>query len=272
MALRARTPVVEDDTKPPIDEGQEQGQSLRSGQVEDGQAFIESVAKRAGWTPKEEWTRDPVKWTDAATYLENTPKEVKTLKERLSRTAQAAADAIEDQRRQARIDAQAEVRKAAEDKDPEAAVAAADKLAQASGPDPQTVAWIGKNSWFEDDEDARTMAIRETNRLAATGASIREQLEGAEAKVRKRFPEHFEEAPKPKEEVTLRESRVAPPPVASGSRGGGAPSKEKGFADIPAGDRALYQKHFAPRFERTMKKEDAQAKYAASYWKNKGDE
>lgn len=271
MAKRPNTADVEDTSGQAIDDAADAGQSLRSGPVEDGQAFIEGVAKRAGWTPKEEWKRDPDKWVDAAGYLEKTPEQVSSLKERLARTAQAAADAIEDQRRQARIEAQAEIRAAAEAKDPEAAAAAAEKLAKVSGPPPQTVAWLSRNPWFDEDADAQVLAIAEVNRVAAQGGTIEDQLKAAEAKVRKRFPEHFGEVKPDREEVSLRESNVKPPAVQSGTRGGNSTPKVKGFNDIPAGDRALYQKHFARRYEQTMKAEDAQKKYANAYWANKGE-
>lgn len=277
-ARKAEDPNIEgqDDTNTQaLDEASQEGQTLRTGQVSEGELDLaRSVAKRMGWTPKEDWKRDPSKWVDAPDFLENTPRELDTLKERNRRTAQAAADAIEDSRRQARIEAQAEVRAAAEAADPERAEAAAQRLAKVSGPPPQTVAWMGRNTWFNDDPDAQAMAINEINRMAGSGASIEDQLEAAEAKVKHRFPEHFGQAERPEpKEVPLRESRhiTTPPAVQAGTRGADVRTKEKGFADIPAGDRALYQRHFAKRFEQTMKPDDAQKRYAASYWANRGE-
>ncbi len=257
----------------PLDEASQEGQSLRTGQVDEAElAVARSVAKRMGWTSKEDWKRDPAKWVDAPDFLERTPQELDSLKERNRRTAQAAAAAVEDAQRRAREEAEARVRAAAEAQDPEAAAAAARELAKASGPPPQTTAWIGRNSWFNEDPDAQALAVAEINRLAQTGASIEDQLEGAEAKIRKRFPEHFGQAERqePKTESRLSESRHVPPAVQGGTRGADTRAKERGFADIPPGDRALYAKHFARRFEETMKPEDAQKKYAASYWANKG--
>ena len=48
----------------------------------------------------------------------------------------------------------------------------------------------------------------------------------------------------------MRLSGRAAPVVQSGSRGGNATPKAKGFADIPSGDRALYQWTFAKWYER----------------------
>ncbi len=281
MARRAAQRIEEHQTEgenlqdtQALDEAGQQEQSTRTGQVgEDELALARSVAKRMGWTPREEWKRDPDKWVDADQFLEQTPQEMESLKERNRRTAQAAADAIEDAQRRARVDAEAAVRAAAEARDPEAAAQAAKQLAKASGPPPQTMAWIGRNPWFNDDPDAQTLAVAEINRLAQSGASIDEQLDGAEAKIKRRFPEYFGQAERREErtEVRLSETRQAPA-VQSASRGGTTRTKEKGFADIPPGDRALYAKHFSKRFEQMMKPEDAQKKYAASYWANKGEE
>lgn len=244
---------------------------LRTGPVGEDD-FLISLARKAKWVPKEEWKRDPAKWTDHRTYLERLPAELETLQERNRRTAQAAADAIEEDRRRTREAAQAEVRAAAEDKDPERATRAAEQLARASGPAPQTIAWMARNAWFNDDPDAQIMAVAEINRVAQSGASIEDQLAAGEAKVKRRFPEYFgqaEEREEPKKEVRLSE-RTPPPALQGGTRGAGSHTKEKGFNDIAAGDRALFDKHFRRKYETYLKPEEAQAKYAKAYWANKG--
>src|SRR5690348_13392619 len=89
-----------------LDEQAQQGQS-RTGQITEGELELaRTLAKRMGWTPKEDWRRDPDKWQDAPDFLERTTSEVETLKERnraleesKKRTAQAAADAIEEANR-----------------------------------------------------------------------------------------------------------------------------------------------------------------------------
>lgn len=244
---------------------------LRTGPVGEDD-FLISLARKAKWVPKEEWKRDPDKWTDHRTYLERLPAELETLQERNRRTAQAAADAIEDERRRARAEAQTEIRAAAEAKDPERAEKAAERLAEASGPHPQTVAWMGRNTWFTEDPDARMLAAAEIQRVGATGASVEDQLAAGEAKARKLFPHYFgqaEEREEPKKEVRLSE-RTPPPALQGGTRGTGSHTKEKGFGEIPAGDRALYDKHFRRKYETYLKPDEAQAKYAKAYWANKG--
>ena len=248
----------------------EGGQDYRKGPVsEDGLAFVREVAKRAGWTDRDEWTRDPDKWRDADEYLAETPKVIETLQERLKRTGQAADAAIEEERRRAQVEARAEIRAAAEAQDPEAAEAAAAKLARNSGPPPQTTAWIAKNQWFNTDSEAQAVAVAAVNRGAAAGLSIEDQLEAAEIAVKKRFPEHFPGEAR-REEVRLSERR--PPVVTPGTRTAPPSSREKTFGDIPAGDRAQYQRYFAKRMEgRGLSKAEAEAKYAKTYWAEQGE-
>jgi len=135
------------------------------------------------------------------------------------------------------------------------------------------MAWIGRNPWFNEDPDAQAMAVAEINRLAASKASIEDQLEGAEAKIRKRFPEYFGQAERPEPaEARLSEVRPAPPAVQRGTRGGESRPKEKGYADIPPGDKASYIRYFAKNYESYgLKPEEAQARYAKAYWSNKDE-
>jgi hypothetical protein len=276
-----------------VDEHEDEGQSSRTGVITEDEHALElsrSVAKRMGWTPREDWKRDPAKWVDAPDFLEQTPRELESLKERLKRTGQAAEAAMAEAQRQAQADAEARVRAAVEAKDPDEALRASRDLARTSGPPPQTVAWMGRNPWFQTDQDAQVLAVAEINRRAAMGASIEDQLEAAEQKVRLRFPEHFDppssfglrrdESAEGGGQREVRLSERAAPVVQSGSRGGNATPKVKGFADIHAGDRALYQKHFAARFENSIRAKDkkltaeqvqeqARGLYAATYWREK---
>src|SRR5258706_15243845 len=245
--------------KPPLDENQEQEQSYRTGQVSEGELDLaRSVAKRMGWTPKEDWKRDPAKWVDAPDFLEQTPRELESLKERNRRTAQAASDAIEETQRRARAEAEDRVRLA---EPPDERVAAARDYAAASGPHPETLAWMGRNAWFNDDPDARNMAATEINRSAQAVLSIPEQLAAAEAKVKRRFPEYFGQAEQREgpREVRLSDPRPVAPAVQPGNRNGSTQQqvKEKGFGDVPTGDQAQFRKYFARKFEDAAKTEAA---------------
>lgn len=268
MARRAQAQLIQEEA---VDENQDLDQHSKSGLVEDEIEVSRKVAKRLGWTPKEEWTRDPDKWVDAPDFLDRTPREMETLKERLKRTGQATDAALEEARRQARTEAQAEVRAAAEAQDPEAAEKAAAKLAQNSGPDPRTLAWVARNNWFEADPIARAAAAAEVQRLAERGMSIEDQLDGAEREVRKRFPEHFGRVEE-RAEVRLSESNRQPPNVTGGSRGGSGPAKEKGFGDIPRQDRELFESKLAKIYRnKGMSPDEGRARYAKAYWANKDE-
>src|SRR6185503_9815669 len=258
--------------EPPIDEQAEQAQ-FRSGQVPEGELELaRSVAKRMGWTPQEEWKRDPARWVDAPAFLENTPRELESLKERNRRTAQAAADAIEDQRRIAREEALREIREAERAGETERADAAQQRLKATEVP-PAVDQWVRANPWFNTDPVARAAAQAVSMRMS--NAPVTEQLRAAEEEVRRRFPEHFDEVEArepPTRETRLSDSRRVAPAVQAGTRNGSMQqTREKGFSDIPAGDQASYRRYFQKRFESTgLKPAEAEAKYAASYWRNQG--
>ena len=245
---------------------------FRTGQVSEAELEVQrSGARRMGWVDKDEWTRDPTKWTDADQFLERTPTELTSLKDRLKRTGQAADAAIENARRLAREEAEAELRQATLSGNADLAVQAAHKVAQNAGPDPRTVAWIGRNNWFNEDTAARTLAAAICDREASKGASHEEQLERAEQEVRKRFPEHFGETMRENNvEKRLSDVRTAPA-VQSGTRGQPTRSRrENGWDEIPSGDRQQLDKFVKKMSTHSLSQKDAQARLAASYWANKG--
>lgn len=278
----------------PLDDGQDERQSSRRGQVAEGELELSrSVAGRMGWVPLDQWKRDPAKWVDADVFLERTPAEVDRLRDRARRTG-AVADAAQDAARlAARTNAEAEVRAAVAAGNEEDAVTAARKVAAASGPDPRTLAWVAANPWFESDPVAKATAMAEARRRAAAGESVDDQLEGSEALIRKLYPQHFpetrrQEREEPEDRQDLnreerqsgearlsdlrRETREAPD-VQGGSRGGASRrgrSKELGWGDIPQDERDAMGRFVARFTRRGMKAEDAQHQLGVEYWKNKG--
>lgn len=264
---RAETAVIEEDDDA-IDAGGEQGQASPEPASEGELEIARKVAKRLGWTPKEEWTRDPDKWRDADEFLDNTPREIDSLRERLRRAGQAAEDAIEEGRRRARAEAEAELRGAVREGDEDRAVAAADRVAKSAGPHPETVAWMSRNAWFETDPGARALAASEVERVAKSGGTIRDQLDAAEKLVRQRFPEHFGEVRTPERETRLSE-RKAPPAVTGGSRATTTAPKEKGWSDLPREARDQATKHFIRQYQGYgLTEAQAQARYAKAYWRD----
>lgn len=261
-----------------LDDSPQLGQSSERSAPSQGEIDLaRSVARRMGWVPLEEWKRDPAKWSDADQFLENKPRELETLKERLKRTGQAADAAIEDARRRAREEAEAQLRQAARNGDEETAVRAAAVVAQNAGPDPRTVAWIGSNPWFNEDPAARMVAAAICDREAQAGKSIQDQLEAAEREVRRRFPEHFAGSMREEEPVTASLREVAretnrAPGVQPGNRGTSVRAKgPPGWNDIPSGDRVQLSKFVRKMASHKLSEGDAQARLAASYWANKGE-
>lgn len=280
---RAGSIVLPKENPEGLDERGDSEPSSRRGLVS-GETEIEvqrRVARKLGWVPQEEWTRDPAKWADADKFLENTPREVENLRERLKRNDAAAELALAAERRLAREEAERKIREAAKSGNPEEAVQAAKGLAAASGPDPRTVAWAARNSWFHSDPAAKALAVAVVNARAASGASHEDQLQAAEDEVKRRFPEHFGDYRRKETEAdpdTRREARlseVRPAPVMErGSRTGGGvggQQKPKGWSDIPTDDRKA-QSIFVRNFMRRGKSEtEAQAILAREYWRNQGE-
>ncbi len=237
-----------------------------TGAIPEGElALARSVAKRLGWKGPEEWTGAPDQFVDAPEFLDNTPKVIADLKESGKRAAQAAAAAIEDERRRIREEATRTIR---DSDDREEREKAAERLAQNAGPPPETQAWLARNPWFQTDPDAQAIATSTVNRMAAQGASISLQLEEAEKSVRQRFPEYFSAGTEQRLSDVRRQAPIAPQ-VQQGSRAGGngAP-KEKGFAEIPQADRAAFNGNLLKHFmARGLTQEESQRRYAASYWR-----
>lgn len=280
-------------------EAEEEAEALSPEQAV--RAFKEDYARKLGWTSKEEWEsngRDSNHWRDFEDFLDNSPtyfdrlrKKSREQEDRMKRNAAAAAAVVEDERRRAREDAEREAREAATAGDPDRAAAAVAKAAQA-GPPPETVAWIARNPWFNEDPEAEAVMAAAVTRAAAAGKTIVEQLEAGENSVRKRFPEHFAEEDEndlpdfitrqptkrqdePKREVRMSESTKVAAAAQTSSNGGARvrdsrAMKEKLYKDIPSADQALYEKHFARRFQsRGATSEQARERYAKTYWGNK---
>lgn len=257
-------PVIEDEPDEQLDQPAET--DTLTGAIPEGiREVLRPIVSKMGWTPKEEWKRDPAEWRDELQFFEDTPRVVADLKERSERTAQAAAAAIEEERRRKVEEATRVIR---ESEDPAEREQAAAKLRDNAGPPPETQAWLAKNPWFHTDPDAQALVTSTVNRMAQQGASISAQLEEAEKKVRQRFPEYFSAGTEQRLSDVRRQAPLAPQ-VQQGSRasGNGAP-KEKGWAEIPRADREAFDRHLLkPFMAKGLKREEAQAQYAAGYWK-----
>lgn len=268
VAATPETPE-NDPVDDPVDNIAETTQTSRTGQVSEGELDLSrQVARRLGWVPENEWKRDPTKWTDAPEFLDRTPAIVESLQERIRRSGQVAEDLAEAARREARVQAERELREAARDGDEERTVAAANKMAGASGPPPQTTAWMARNPWFNEDPEAQAVAVAAITRATKAGETIEAQLQAGEAAVKRRFPEHFG-APE-RTEARLSEVRTAPA-VTGGSRGTGVRSatREKGWMDIPSSERNQMQRFVTSAMRKGQTEAQATGFLSTAYWREK---
>lgn len=253
-----------------IDNGGQSSQSVTTQEDEASPELVVSrtVARRMGWVPKEEWKRDPAKWVEADQYLENTPTEIAALKDDRRRMGNVAEAMAEEARQRGIREAEDRLKQATEKGDTDGAVAAARQM---QGPPPQTVAWLTRNPWFNSDLDAQALAAAAMLRAQNSGGGIETQLAAGEDAVRKRFPEHFGVVARiePQEtETRLSETRMTPPQVQGGSRGGTQQRpKEKGWGDLPSAARSQMAKAVQRAVRNHGKTEaEAQSFIARAYW------
>lgn len=237
---------------------------IRSGQITEGELELaRSVAKRMGWVEKEQWTREDSKWVDADLFLENTPDQIRQLRDRVKRQGQAAEVAMIEVRRQAQAEAEQKIREAVASGNQDAAVEAAKQAAQYNAPDVRLVEFYNRNPWMNTHPAAAALARTVGEELAKRQAPVDEQLDGAEAEVRKRYPELFPQA-QARQEV----ERVAPQ-VAQGGRAATPRPRAKGWDDIPGGDKSQLEKFVRQMATKNIEKKAAQDRLATTYWANK---
>lgn len=259
MAGEADEPEVID--RPADDAASEQGQQgAEAAENASSDDPVTAAAVKAGWKPKDQWKGDTTNWSDAPDYLAGLGNQNKTLKGELERQAKVAAQAIETNKRRAIEDARRQIAEAAESGDAKAAIEAAQNLERATslGSTPKDE-FKTRNPWFETDTGATAFAVGIAQTIADQGGSAKEQLEAAEAAVRKRFPELFEDSDAAPE---VRPSRGAPH-VQSGTRTASAPRK-KGWADMPDHARQLNEKAFVKKGLMTREE------IADAYWQENG--
>lgn len=214
---------------------------------------IEAAASLAGWKPKrEDWKDDGGEWEDAPTYLAKVKERTRALKDKVRasddkaiRAIRASEKAVAAATKRIEADAEARIRQATKDGDEDAALEAAQDLAEARKPATGLIdAFKVENAWFETDDDATDLAVGVTQRMARKGASVAEQLAAAEAKVREKFPHLFGDEPAEK-------VKKSPPVLAPGAKTPSAP-RAKGIADVPANVRAAWTPKYCRQFGMTL--------------------
>ncbi len=212
--------------------------------------ILSTLARKQGWSPKEDWKGDPDKWVDAEQFLDNTAainkalrKQVKDHANQIEGVNRAAQKAIETARQRALADAKRELAQAVEDGDAETALRAADAIAEASKQTGEAPAekFKQKNPWFGTDTAATKWARAAAQVVADDGGSPAEQLEAAEQAVRERYPKLFSEEP---EDSPSRPALKNPPAVQGGQRATQTAPRAKTWASLPAAVQAQAEKAY----------------------------
>lgn len=207
-----------------VDEGADDAPQLPS---------VEELAAELGWKPKDQWTGPEAEWRDPVTYIKygqnatlvQQVKELKRSHETFVRTQRAETDRmLREQERQW----QEKLDQAIEDGDKAGVREATRELSgiqqQRAAPEPTVEDWISRNPWFNSNLVAQQIAVAKSEELKHLPVS--DQLAAAEAEVRKRVPELFED-----EKPALRQ-RSAPTVSVPGTRTAN-PSRKDPLAGIP---------------------------------------
>jgi len=196
---------------------------------------IDALATELGWRPKAEWQGDESQWVDSKAFLrksreigKSTAKELKDLRKQMEGIGKATATMTQRAVEAERARWQQQLDEAWDAGDRQAATIAEKALKQLDKPvdvPNETQDFMQRNSaWFQKDTEATDYAMVRAQHYADRGiVDPGEQLAKVEADVKRRFPEHFEEAPQKK----------APPSLATPQRQVAHQPKEKGYATLP---------------------------------------
>lgn len=189
---------------------------------------LNAVASDLGWSPKDQWRGAPEDWRPATEFLKQTPSILRAAKktaERLqgqqNRIVAEMAKMTQEQRE--RMDAASEraLEEAIETGDTAKAKEIMDgvKASRAPAKEPALVEFEARNAdWLYVDPEATDFAAALSARLQAQGVTGVAQLTQVEAAVKKRFPEHFEEADEPEPKGKEPKPTVRAPLVARTAR------------------------------------------------------
>lgn len=215
--------------------------------------ILATLARKQGWSPKEDWKGDPDKWVDAEQFLDNTAainkalrKQVKDHANQIEGVNRAAQKAIETARQRALADLRREHAQAVRDGDEEAAAAAVEEIVKTAAQTGETPVdkFTKKNPWFGTDTAATKWARAAAQVVADEGGSAQEQLEAAEQAVRDKFPKLFDDAP---EDSPSRPASKSPPALQPGQRATQTAPRAKTWASLPPAVQAQAEKAYVSK-------------------------
>ena len=224
---------------------------------------VADLAASLGWKPKDQWKGDTSGWTDAASFVKSKVSGVKRSQETIDRTVRATKDLLEKQKSTLIKQHEAELKRAREEGDTDAALEAQQAIHEAkSAPDiaAKQAVFIAENPWFESDDDANAIAVAAAERVARKGGSIDEQFEAAKKAVRKAMPELFDD------DLGIPQPKLTPktPLVNGGQRSAVSMPRARGWNDVPAAVKAAWPDKQLKSFNLTRDE------FAKSYWQENG--
>jgi nicotinamidase-related amidase len=176
----------------------------------------EQKAAEQGWVPQEEWEGDPEQWRPAKEFLDRgelfkkiedqnrTIKEFKRalddLKGHHAKTRETeykrALDTLKAQKLQALEEGDAKSVMDIDDqidlvKDEQRKLATQVQQPQTGETNPEFVAWVDRNKWYEQNENMKIFADALGQRLAMAGKPASAVLAEVERQVREEFPHKF---------------------------------------------------------------------------------
>lgn len=231
--------------------------------AEAAEPSVTDLATSLGWKPKDQWKGDTSGWTDAAAFVKTKVSGVKRSQDTIDRTIKATKDLLEKQKNTLIKQHEAELKRAREEGDTDAALEAQQAIHEArTTPDiaAKQAVFVAENPWFEEDDDANAIAVAAAERIARKGGSIDEQFEAAKKAVKKAMPELFDDdldtpQPKPTPKIPL---------VNGGQRSAVSMPRAKGWNDVPAAVRGQVSDKFLKDMSLTREE------YAKSYWQENG--
>lgn len=204
---------------------------------------LEDIARKAGWSSKEEWRGPEDQWKPASAFLTETAttsrdirREMREMRKEIDATGKTTAKMAADFKAKSIAEAEARIRELTEANDADGIIKATRDLAkiEATPADDPVKAWVAENPWFETDTVAEGIARGAAEKAAKAGKSPADQLAAAKAEVMKRMPELFDDdAP-----ATLA-ARRSPPALTGGTRTA-VPTREPGYADLPPSARTAF--------------------------------
>lgn len=234
---------------------------------------VEALARDAGWKPADEWKGEG--HMPASAFLKHKvarakekTDELKSLNKRmdkLARTSSTISDRLLREQREELEGKYADLVAANKPAEARRVSQEIDRLDSSDSPDDVAADFKARNaSWFDKDDEATALAFGVCEREARKGTSYEEQLEKAEAAVKKRFPELFGAA-----EPAIR--RPAPVVGAPSSRAAPTRSREYTAQTLPPEAKKSLEGYLGKIDPKdTAKRESFTKRYVETYNKENG--